>query len=270
MKLTDIISKKSEIQEGIAQFFIAENDFSYHGLPILKNSLIFYDGDNDLRVNMIQFVLFGKSNAPKLVSEYLPKHSDNISRIVERCSDCEFEIDKLGIAWRGIWHQDHFDKWSGDFSIFLDRIEKIPTLEFSGITFSSLMYNYSPHTNTLSYFINTKPLNISINNRSIEFPAFVEISLNKSGCSFFPLKDFYYFGIPFYGYTTFSENGTLNGSCSNDITVEILEYRNWEKLYIRKGKNIEVEYDGKMFTRLYSDKSKESKKCEIRLIKDNQ
>ena len=270
MKLTDAIYKKSEIQEGITQFFIADNDFSYNGLPILKDSLVYYNGDDKLQVNMTLLGIFQERNVPEYVLKNLPSHSDDdFLKIVERCSDCAFEIVELDTTWHGIWHHDHFDEWSGDFSVYLDRIEQMPSIEYSGITFSSLMYFFNPKTNSLSYFINTKPIKLSMNNQSIELPAFLEMSLSKSG-SIIPLKDFNYFGISFGKTITLSENGVIIGRCENEFKAEIFGHDKHKQLIISKHQTVEVDSEGRIYIKAFSDKSNKIEKYEIRVIKNNQ
>ena len=90
MKLTDIISKGNEIQDDQSCFFIAENDFSYKNLPILKNSLIFYGG-KILNVNMMEFGVFQESNIPKFINGKLPEDEKG-NYLVEKCSNCDFSM----------------------------------------------------------------------------------------------------------------------------------------------------------------------------------
>ena len=76
MKFTDIIRKDSEIREGRPELFIAENDFSFNGLPILKDSLVFYDGKHSINVNMMLLGIFQKSNVPDIIPEELPEEPE--------------------------------------------------------------------------------------------------------------------------------------------------------------------------------------------------
>jgi len=69
MKLRDVIATGFKIAEGKSQLFIAEIDFDYNGLPILKDSLVYYDGKSELRINMVEFALFKDKNLPGSVSK---------------------------------------------------------------------------------------------------------------------------------------------------------------------------------------------------------
>ncbi len=103
MRLTDIIRCNHQITEGKSQLFIAETNFLYKGLPILKDSLVYFDGLSEIRVNMIGFGIFQEKNIPDLISDYLPKDDDN-NYLVEKVSNCKNEIYKLRSSARGIWH----------------------------------------------------------------------------------------------------------------------------------------------------------------------
>lgn len=124
MKPPDIISKNNKIQKGHSSFFIAANDFSINEFLILKDSLVYFDGKRNVAVNMGEFGIFQKNNIPDLIKDALPEDGKR-NYIVEKNSNCDFEIDCLPIGWRGIWHINHFDKWSGSFSDYLERIKEM-------------------------------------------------------------------------------------------------------------------------------------------------
>ena len=211
MKLTDIIPKQSSIIVGKTQFFIAANDFDYNGLPILKDSIVYYYSGN-IKVNLIGFGIFQDSNIPKLIAEKLPE-DEHRNYIVEKCGLCKYEIEKLKSDWRGIWHNDHFDEWNGtiyDLPDVMLRVKEMPSLEFSGITFSSLYYTFNTNTRTLDFFINTKPLTLEIKGKKIILPAYLEIGVGKNSYDITPLETIEYQGELYKGWCNLSEDGVLS------------------------------------------------------------
>jgi len=112
MKLTDIITKDNEIRLGETQFFIAENDFSFNGLPILKDSLVSYNGNDKIVINFTLLPFFDERNVPNIIEKQLPKDYSKRNYVIERVSSCEFEIERFLRGHKGIWHLNHFDKWN--------------------------------------------------------------------------------------------------------------------------------------------------------------
>jgi len=253
MKFTDIISRGISIEEGIAQLFIADKDFSYMGLPILKNALVYYNGKDSIKINMVGLGLFQDSNVPHLIKEKLPKNSNNgLNRLIEKVSSCSFEIDILNLRKHGIWHYNHFDKWAGKFSDYIDRINEIPILEYSEINFSSLMYSFDTESKTLNYFINVKPINLNINDYKMKLPGYLEISLPDT---IVPLQSMEYFGVLLEGFLSLSENGIISGSCAQEFEAEILLNNKMQKIIISKGTQLKISSNGSIETGLFNDKT---------------
>jgi hypothetical protein len=263
MKITDITRKGSEIQDGISCLFIAEKAFSYKNLPILKDSLIYYDGKR-LSVNMIEFAIFQQSNIPKFIDGVLPE-DEKRNYLVEKCSNCEFEVEKLESGWRGIWHDNHFDEWSGSYSDYIERIISLPSLESSEITFSSLMYKFNTLTNALVHFINLKPIKLRINNKIIELPELLEISKGDEHYTIIPLSNkMEYFNIHLQGVLHLSEDGILSGECAEDFDAEVFGNDRIKKITISKGFTIEISSEGNMEIDLFNDASHRIEKCKVR------
>jgi len=273
MKLTDIIKNGHEIQEGKSIFFKADKDFIYQGLPILKNSLVYYNGKSKINVNMIGFGMFEESNIPNLITDKLPQDNER-NYLVEKCSNCEFEILKIPFSGQGIWHNNHVDSWSGSFSDYIERIKQSPVLEHSGIAFSSIMYYYNTLTESLDYFINVKPIKFEINDKLIELPELLEISRyktspeksrNKSSYDIIPLnKTLEYHGIIFQGNLFLSEDGTLTGESAEEFDAEIFGYNELKKITISKGFRVAISIDGDTVINLFNQKTQRIEKYKIR------
>jgi len=247
MKLTDIIEKGNEIPSGISKLFIASEDFHYGQLPILKDSLVYYcDYDKTIAVNMIEFSSFQKGNVDTLNLKTALQEEDR-NYIVEKNSDCKLEVTTLESGWRGIWHQNHFDEWNKKFQNHFDRIKKEPSLKFSGITFSSLMYNYNVATNSLFYFINTKPYEYQIGKGKIVLPELLEVSITKATHGLLPIVDIEYLGIKIKANSPFdfdNQTGIVEGNTAEEFTAEIENYPNIKTIIISKYNPIKIALDG--------------------------
>jgi len=177
MKLTEIIRKDSKIAEGYSQFFIAEKDFSANGIPILKDALVFYDGVSKVKINLIGFGIFQKRNVPELITHQLELDSDS-NYMVEKSTTCGEEIYRLRSSGRGIWHNDHFDTFTGRLSVYKDRINNLPELDYNGIYFSPLFYEFDLIESRLYYFVTTSMIELRIHGKRIELPKLLEIDLS--------------------------------------------------------------------------------------------
>ena len=267
MKLTDIILKRGEIRSGSAQLFLAEKDFTFMGLPILKDSLVSYDGKSMVHVNMIPYGFFRESNVPEYITAPLPKDDDSFF-LVENTGLCKYEMDMLQDGSRGIWHRDHFDEWTGKFSPYIDRIGQIPVLTYSGIEFSSLMYYFNAETKTLQYFINVSPVAIkTIKDKLIELPRLLEISVDKNEHTIIPLVPMVYFGILLKGFLTLSTDGILSGDCAEDFDAEILGQNNVKKVCISKGSQVEISSIGYLQIGLFNEQTHRVEKYRLRKCK---
>ncbi len=257
MVLTEIISKKSEISTGTAQFFIASEDFEFEGLPILKDSLVYYDGNSSVRVNMINFGIFQNG----LISANLPKNGINYQ--VDRLTSCELEIDELGGGDKGIWHKDHFDYWQGDFDEYIARINNIPILEYSEISFSSLMYHFNPLTRTLVDFINVLPLKIELNQSSILLPANL-YCISYPFTLYFPVnKTIKYFNVSLKSYLTLKDTGVLQGANAEQFSAQILGHSKLKTIHISKETLLYISSDGKIEIDLFNANTNKVEKFQI-------
>lgn len=220
MKLTDVISKESRIEEGNPKFFIAEKNFFINGFPILKDSLVSYDGKSKIEVNLHLLGHLQAINVPKYISQTLPEdESHNV--LVTKSSSCAKEMEKLPLSGWGLWHKDHFDEWTRKFSDYGERISENP-LEYSGITFSSIMYAFNAVTNSLEYFINLKPIELKIKDLFIPLPPFLEISKGSSDYTIIPLDTMEYFGVKLRGVCGLDSNGIISGETVEEIKTQEL------------------------------------------------
>lgn len=193
MKINELIRKDNEIVEGKSQLFITDSDITYKGIPILENSLVWFDGKDEVNVNMIEYYCLRSINLPQNKGK-----EEDADYIIEHVGKCENEETSLTIGWRGIWHKDHFDKWgSGGFKNFIDRIMNEAELTVNDVTFSSLMYHINSEHDTPYYFINTKPLKIKFGSTEVVLPEYLEIEKKKDSLNLVTLKDFNYKGIHF-------------------------------------------------------------------------
>jgi hypothetical protein len=174
MQIGQLITRQDKIIVGKQQLFIAKKDFSFFGIPILKDSMVYYNGLGELRVNLILLGIFAEPYVPKLVEKKL--RADDNFYYVDKVSDCPLESNELDKGSWGVWHTDHFDCWNGSFEPFLDRIAGLPVLEYKGICFSALMYNYNISRQTLDWFITADTSRLMTDDAAIEFPAGLEVS----------------------------------------------------------------------------------------------
>ncbi|MBW6481675.1 MAG: hypothetical protein K0B10_01315 [Vicingaceae bacterium] len=263
MKVTEIIKKGTYLQGGIRSLFIADKDFIYQGLPLLKNSLIYYNGKNAIQVNMVELALFQEANIPELITAKLHQ-DDKFNYLVDKCSNCESEITKLKANWFGIWHENHFDNWSGSFADYIERISESPVIEYSGITFSSLMYKYNTLTSSLDYFINVKPISLEIGNKLIKLPAFLEISREKTSYVIIPLrKTFEYHNFVLQGVSSLSEEGILISESAEEFDVEIFGHNEFKNMIISKGNKMYISSNGDVEIEIYNNKTNKIEKYRI-------
>ncbi len=251
MQLTEIIRKASSIkQDASVQFFIAENDFEYNGLPILKDALIYYNGKNEIIVNTTIFGIFKKSNYPDLLNNKLPEEKFNY--IVDNNSNCEFAINELNSGKMGIWHKDHFDEWTGSYSKFLDRINQAPTLTYDGVKFSSLSYIFNTQNNSLTHFINVGPIELKVNNKTIFLPELLEISkIENGGFNITPIKEtMNYFNFNLRSFLLLTKEGDLFGESADEFEAYALINEKTEIILIYKGTGLFISSDGKTCIRI--------------------
>jgi hypothetical protein len=251
MQLTEIIRKASAIREDTAiQFFIAENDFDYKGLPILKDALIYYNGKNEIIVNTAIFGIFKKSNYPELINDMLPE--SNFNYIVDKNTNCECAINELNSGKMGLWHEDHFDEWSGSYSKFTDRISLAPTLVYNGIKFSSISYIFNTQNNTLTHFINVEPVELEVNNKKIFLPELLEISkIENGGFNITPIKEtINYFNFNLRSFLLLTKEGDLFGESADEFEAHVFRNGKNEKIFIYKGTGLSISSDGNAFIRI--------------------
>ena len=248
--LTEIIPRQATIHEGHSSAFIASKNFQYNELPILKDSFVYYDGENHLSVNLIFFGIFQKSNVPNLIPRELPMDQYEDHVIIDSVGDCHNEITELDLGYAGIWHKDHFDKWEGKFSSYIQRIQGLDSLNYNGISFSPLMYAFNIEENTLEHFINTTSITLNLNNTSIELPELLEISCENNYYSIIPLSIMEYNGLKLSGVIQLTQDGVISGNIAEEFEAQV-EYGNENKtITISKGKSVSIYSNGDVETRL--------------------
>ncbi len=251
MQLTEIIKKASSIREDASiQFFIAEDNFEFKGLPILKDALVYYDGKNEITVNTALFGIFKESNYPDLINDKLPE--DKFNYLVENKSSCEFALNILKFGHTGIWHKDHFDDWKGSYSKYVDRITQGPTLTYDGIKFSSISYIFNTQNNSLTHFINVGPIELKVNNKTIFLPELLEISkIENGGFNVTPIKEtINYFNFNLRSFLLLTKEGDLFGESASQFEASIFRNEKTEKIIIYKGTGLSISSDGNAFVRI--------------------
>ena len=253
MKIKDVIKKESTIENEKNSFFIADSNFEFKGLPILKNSLIFYY-NNNISVNKVRFGIFQSSNFPSLLLNKMEedKHGDYIA---EKVSNCNFELSTLQSGGLGLWHNDHFDEWTGNYNDYLDRINNSPKLIVDNIEFSTLFYLYNIDTNKLVHFINTKPITLNLGDHSFNLPELSEISYSDSSYTIIPLSkklSFEHFNLR--GIIFLQKDG-LNGESNEDFEAKIFDHPKFEKITITKGFSITIINKNQAFIKLLNETS---------------
>jgi hypothetical protein len=123
MKFSELLPIGNQIIEDSKQLFIASNDFSFNGLPILKDSLVHVDQEK-ISVNIMSMsALDAIYRETYGLNAILPKE-DNMWYLVEKESGCAKEATKLPDDGECIWHKNHFDRYRSR-SIYLNtRLKK--------------------------------------------------------------------------------------------------------------------------------------------------
>ena len=263
IEIRNAIRKSSGIVEGKPQLFVAEENFSYKGLPVLKDSLVLYDGEGRIDVNMIYYGVLQDSNVPLLLDNILePKNS--LIKTLGRVSDCPQEMDEIDMLDTGIWHSDHFDEWNNSFVEFLPRIESGIDLEYNGILFSSLMYSFNSANKILTNFINVEPLTIDVNGNKLILPPLLEIvyqNAPKEGETHYPsalqpIKEMSYFGFNLRGKLGIDNGGAVFGESAEEFEAKVYDHPKFETITMTVGANIVILPDGSAGIRLKDQRHK--------------
>ncbi len=266
MKISQLIKQSSLIEVGKSTFFITEKDFEFNGLPILKDFLVYYDGGKIIKVNKIRFGIFQSSNYPQLLLQKLDENIDS-DLIIEKVSSCANEITQLPDGEIGIWHGNHFDNWTGNYSDYLERINTSPKLKLNTIEFSSMMYEYDANKQSLVHFISTKPFTINLKNCKITLPELVEISFSNNEYTIITMNNYVdYHSIKFEGALSINEVGILNGYSAENFEAKIEGYRKFRIISITKGFPIQITHDGIASIDLLNEESNRIEKYKISKI----
>jgi len=263
MEIRNAIRKSSGIVEGKPELFVAEENFSYKGLPVLKDSLVLYDGEGRIDVNMIYFGILQDSNVPVMLDHILePKNS--LIKTLGKVSDCPQEMDEIDMLDTGIWHSDHFDEWNNSFAEFLPRIESGIDLEYNGILFSSLMYSFNSKEKILTNFINKEPLKVDVNGNNLVLPPMLEVvypNASKEGETLYPsaiqpINTMEYFGYSLRGKLGIDKEGAVFGESAEEFEAKVYDHPKFETITMTVGANIVILPDGTAGIRLQDQKHK--------------
>lgn len=263
IELRNAIRRDSGIVEGKPQLFIANENFTYKGLPVVKDSLVLYDGEGRIDVNMVYFGILQDSNVPKLLDHILePKNS--LIKTLGKVSDCPQEMDEIDMLDTGIWHIDHFDEWNNTFVEFLPRINSGVNLEYKGTYFSSLMYSFNSKVGVLTNFINVEPISVDVNGNQILLPPMLEIvypNEPKAGETHYPsaiqpVEEMDYFGYKLRGKLGIDNEGAVFGESAEEFEAKVHEHPNFETITMTVGANIVILPDGTAGIRLKDQKHK--------------
>lgn len=272
MEIRDILYKNNTINLEESSFFLAENDFFLNDLPVKKDSLVYYNKSTyELKVNFINYGLLKQGNIPDIVRGLMPVSENRLDYIVDRIGNCPKQINVLPRFGMGIWHDDHFDEWTGHFEDFLDNIKALPTLNYSGIEFSSLMYFCNASTGSLFYFINTAPIELNVNGAVFHLPEYLEISIHQygKGATAITLQEIVYFDIKLQGELQLSETGILKGYCSEELSFDIIGHQEVNIITLPKGSQLEISNTGMIKTGIFNNRTHEVEYYEIKRTANN-
>jgi hypothetical protein len=221
MKVIDVLHEKSEIDLSIENLALLNKDSLINGLKIIKGSLVYYDGSDSLKVNLIDFGIFQDRNYPEFYKEKINKDFDE-SIEFERRTECSYELSEIDFMHSGLWHIDHFDEWTGKISDYLDHLQSLPSLKCGNITYSPIMFEFNTKTNQLVHFINTLPCKINVNDFIWTIPSMSEISFSSKNkhCTIIPVSHIEYDKIKLKGPISINEDGYLLGYCPENIVIK--------------------------------------------------
>ncbi len=263
MQLTNIINKSTKITKDTPQLFIASENFSYEGFPILKDSLVLNSGKGQIDINMINFAVFQDSNAMELLGEILPPKYSLLKRL-EKVSDCEKELDELDLLDVGIWHKDHLDEWDNSFEEYNDRIAKSTKLQYDDIEFSSFMYSFNANSKVLTNFISTSEFGVDVNGNTIHIPELIEVvqpTKANEGETLYPsalrpIGYMNYFGYNLRGKLGIDKEGAVFGESADEFEAKVYEHPKFEQITMTVGSNIVLLPDGTAGIRLKDQRHK--------------
>lgn len=263
MQLTQLIPKTNSITKNKPQLFIASENFSYEGFPILKDSLILNNGKGQIDVNMISLSVFQDSNAMELLGDIIPPKNSLLKQL-EKFSSCDKELEELDLLDIGIWHIDHFDEWNNSFEEYLDRIEKATKLEYNGIEFSSFMYSFNINSGVLTNFISSSDFKVDVNGNEIRLPKLVEVvqpSVANEGETLYPsalrpIENMEYFGYKLRGKLGIDKEGAVFGESAEEFEAKVYEHPKFEQITMTVGSNIVLLPDGTAGIRLKDQRHK--------------
>jgi hypothetical protein len=263
MQLTQLIPKSNSITKNTPQLFIANENFSYEGFPILKDSLVLNNGKGQIDVNMINFSVFQDSNAMELLGDILPPKNSLLKQL-DTVSDCKKELDELDLLDIGVWHEDHFDGWNNSFDEFNYRILNSIKLFFNDVEFSSFMYSFNLETKVLTNFISSSEFSVDVNGNKIMLPKLVEVvqpTKSTEGETLYPsalrpIGNMNYFGYNLRGKLGIDKEGAVFGESADEFEAKVYEHPKFEQITMTVGSNIVLLPDGTAGIRLKDQKHK--------------
>jgi hypothetical protein len=235
------------------------NILNFFLYPILKNSLVYYDGEEEICINICKL---------HLIEEIVPSISSILKDLklsIDSVSNCSHEICNpsnnfiklpLDDSDYLIWHENHFDVdwlniYSENYSIFPSnwesRIEN-NSLQFQNINFSSIYYRFNLIAEKLTFFISTKEFEIKDEKFTIQIPKFVQYykdGIRKDEQLLIPIKTMNYKNVELKGDCIISVAGVLYGENAEDFDATIIDNNQTHKFKLKKGENIYIYPDGK-------------------------
>jgi len=244
MLLKDLFDKDSEINMEQPKYFFASRDIEIFGLLILKDDFVNWDGQSFITVNKIPFLF--------IENECLKK-SLNWKTDLTLKNNCDYEILDLekDLGDSGIWHKDHMDVITMEhWSTHNDRIKKDLKMNINGIEFSSIYYKFNTINRELVHFINTKPFEISIGNKQIEIPEYIEIRKGNDCYNLISLTNSMEIQKVKWGkFVSIYEDGTITGENGEDFDALV----NNNLMTISTGIPITLTSKGEVYISLIND-----------------
>ncbi len=269
MKLIDIIPNGNKIVEDSNQLFIASEDFFYKGLPILKDSLVYYDGTT-IKVNILPSTVLSSSNMGLSKLKGQIREDDDGNLIINRESECPLEETEIQTGGVVFWHKNHFDSAGVFPKYFNARLRNNePEIDYGGIVFSSIFYEFRIQDGVLLQFINTKPLEISLNDFIITIPENIEILKNNESYTLVPTEGIEYKGVYFDAGESLKldSDGVLEGKTGKPFKAEAQNLNNNSIMTLELPRiYIYISPEGFLKARLYDSESQSRSFYQLRKL----
>ena len=111
---------------------------------------------------------------------------------------------------------------------------------------------FNTQNNSLTHFINVRPIELKVNNKTIFLPELLEISkIENGGFNVTPIKEtINYFNFNLRSFLLLTNEGDLFGESAAQFEASIFRNEKTEKIIIYKGTGLSISSDGEAFVRI--------------------